>query len=436
MRSPGRGWNVQALVLGGSLMCQLAFPSAGAAQDLVRPGAINVLISCDTSFFGGCDIDDLRRTITFVNHVRDRREAQIHVVVTAEGLGSGGTRYHVRFVGSGSVEKDVAGSGAPDDQVDYDAADNQSVERTRQGIARAVRLGLGRFLALSDIAPDISLVAQPPSSAKQAAETHDPWHGWTFSLGASLFREGADLEQFSNGFYNANADRVTKERKTTASINIGRSSSEFDIDGEKLVSKTSFDSASLGHVLGLGPKWSWGVFASSFASSNQNVERSGTLNAGVEYNFFPYEESARHQLRILIRGGITEQRYIEPTVFDRTTERFPAATTIVTLDQKQPWGTFRLATTFLAHIPRTERNRLSLNGTTSIRVRGGLQINLNGSYSRVRDNIALPRGVASDDEILLQRRQLATGFNYNFNASVTYRFGSKFSNVINPRFGS
>lgn len=36
--------------------------------------------------------------------------------------------------------------------------------------------------------------------------------------------------------------------------------------------------------------------------------------------------------------------------------------------------------------------------------------------------------------MLLRQRQLATGFQYFMGFGVTYRFGSIYNNVVNPRF--
>jgi len=47
-----------------------------------------------------------------------------------------------------------------------------------------------------------------------------------------------------------------------------------------------------------------------------------------------------------------------------------------------------------------------------------------------------PKGGASFEEILLQRRELATSYSYFASVGLSYSFGSIFSNVVNPRFGN
>ncbi len=42
---------------------------------------------------------------------------------------------------------------------------------------------------------------------------------------------------------------------------------------------------------------------------------------------------------------------------------------------------------------------------------------------------------ATDEEIVVRQRQLATSFRYYTSFGISYRFGAIFNNVVNPRFG-
>ena len=73
-------------------------------------------------------------------------------------------------------------------------------------------------------------------------------------------------------------------------------------------------------------------------------------------------------------------------------------------------------------------------GNANIRIVRGLSFNFFGSISRVRDQVFLPRRGATDEDVLLRQRQLATDFDYNFRISLRFTFGSIFNNIVNPRF--
>ena len=76
-----------------------------------------------------------------------------------------------------------------------------------------------------------------------------------------------------------------------------------------------------------------------------------------------------------------------------------------------------------------------MEGFSEIRLFKGFSVNFFGEYSRTRDQIYLPRGEATTEEILLRQRQLFTGYQYFFNFGVSYSFGSILNNIVNPRFG-
>ncbi len=77
--------------------CAFAF-SPLAAQDSTRTAqasAVRVFLDCPDTF---CDFDYYRTEITFVNWVRDRQFAQVHVLVTTQRTG-GGQEYTLSFIG-------------------------------------------------------------------------------------------------------------------------------------------------------------------------------------------------------------------------------------------------------------------------------------------------------------------------------------------------
>jgi hypothetical protein len=65
----------------------------------------------------------------------------------------------------------------------------------------------------------------------------------------------------------------------------------------------------------------------------------------------------------------------------------------------------------------------------------GLTFDIDGNYSITHDQLSLPKGDATLEEILLHRRELASDYDYFIRVGLDYSFGSIFSNVVNPRFG-
>ncbi|HXH63735.1 MAG TPA: hypothetical protein VNG95_06090, partial [Gemmatimonadales bacterium] len=78
-------WLVLALIavpLIGASAQQPADTSAGA-----RDSALRVFFDCP-GFGSGCDFDYLRTEITYVNWVRNREDAQVHVLISLLNTGS------------------------------------------------------------------------------------------------------------------------------------------------------------------------------------------------------------------------------------------------------------------------------------------------------------------------------------------------------------
>ncbi|MFO7719629.1 MAG: hypothetical protein R6W85_04220, partial [Gillisia sp.] len=54
-------------------------------------------------------------------------------------------------------------------------------------------------------------------------------------------------------------------------------------------------------------------------------------------------------------------------------------------------------------------------------------------YDYVQDQLSLPKGDASLEDLLLQLRQLATTYGISLSLGLSYSFGSVFNNVVNTR---
>ena len=102
----------------------------------------------------------------------------------------------------------------------------------------------------------------------------------------------------------------------------------------------------------------------------------------------------------------------------------------------RPWGKASVQLQGSHFFHDFSKNRVELMGELEFRIWRGLSFTVDGSYTRIRDQLALSAGGASYEEILLRQRQLATGYDYSFSVGFNFSFGSTRSNVVNPRFGN
>ncbi len=373
----------------------------------------------------GADIEALRAEIAFVELVASLEAAQVQVTVGPAAPPA--TGFAIAFTGL----KEHLGL---DNRLGYAPAPDEKPEDVRKGIAAQIRIGLLRYAAKTPLAKDLSVrfldQAKPTS-------VDDKWNNWVFSLGGNAFLSGETQYRSGSYYASVSANRTTPEIKVRTSVYGNWSDYWFDLgDGSVYESATHGYGGSALVVKSLGEHWSIGGHIEAESSTFSNLELSLTAAPAVEYDVFPYSESTRRQLRILYRLGFSRVRYLEETVYFKTAESLLQEALSVAYEVVRPWGKASVALQGSHFFHRARFNRLELNGALEFRIWRGLSFEIDGSYARIRDQLALPAGGASYEEILLRQRQLATGYNYSVSAGFNFSFGSTRSNVVNPRFGN
>jgi hypothetical protein len=172
------------------------------------------------------------------------------------------------------------------------------------------------------------------------------------------------------------------------------------------------------------------------ASSYNNYDFSYILMPGIEYDLFPYSESTRRQLRLLYSIGYHYVNYTDTTIYNKTSEGNFQHLLGAAYEVIQKWGSIDLNVTYSNYLHDWSKNNLSVNAFLSLRIAKGLSVNFGGGASLIHDQLGLIKGGATAEEILLQRKELATQYNYFTSFGFTYTFGSIYNNVVNPRFGN
>ncbi|MEK7330812.1 MAG: hypothetical protein AAB113_08415 [Candidatus Eisenbacteria bacterium] len=402
-----------------------AAPDSGAAA--AATGAVRVFIDC--SLCGRSDLDYYRAHIAFVDHVRAPAAAQVHLIVTGQSTGGGGDELTLTFLGRGPFT-------GMDDTLRCVTRASDTDEAIRRATTRTMQLGLMRYAARTPVASRIA-IGYDDSAATEAPAMADRWHNWVFSTRVSGDIYGQSTTRRASFRLSQSVSRVTLERKFGLTVSGSYYESRYTLsDGERLLSISRYREVGGRYVWSLGDHWSTMVRGRAYASTYENVEFQIGAGSGVEYNVFPYSESTRRQLRIAYTAGVRNVRYFQPTLYDKTRETLYRQGIEVLLDSREPWGSSQLRLEAQHFFPDLYRHRLEASGSVSLRLTEGLSLDLRASGERIRDQLSLPRASASDEEILLQRRQLATGYQYGFSVGLSYTFGSIFNNVVNPRFGS
>jgi hypothetical protein len=401
-----------------------AYAQQTDSLDALQKQAPRVYIDCDF-----CDLDYIRTEIPFVNYVRDRREAQVHVLITTQRTGSGGTEYTLTFIGQENFA-------ALQDTLLYAAGQTATNDEQRQGYTEMLRRGLAPYALRTPIAERLTIRYEAPAGTT-AAQVRDPWNYWVFRLSGNAFFNGQSSSNSLNLNTNVSANRITEDWKIELSGFNRYSEDNFEINDSTTIKSTSEGRGVDGRVVkSLSDHWSFGSRAVVSSSTFNNTDLLVRAGPAIEYNLFSYAESTRRQVRIGYDIGLSHYQYTEETIFEKTEESLVSGEFSVAVGLNQPWGNIDVSLNASNFFHDFSKNRIEVFGGVSMRVVKGLSVNLFANASRIRDQIALPRGEATQEDILLRRRALQTSFDYFGSVGISYTFGSIYNNIVNPRFGN
>jgi hypothetical protein len=131
----------------------------------------------------------------------------------------------------------------------------------------------------------------------------------------------------------------------------------------------------------------------------------------------------------------TDIRYNEETFYDKNHEYLFDESLSGTFELKEKWGSVSATLEGSHYFHDFSKNRSRLHCNINLRLFEGFSLDIHGNVSMIHDQLSLPRESATEEEILLEQRQLATQYDYFFSLGLRYTFGSIYSNVVNPRFG-
>jgi hypothetical protein len=405
----------------------LLVPAAARAQGQA-PATMDKLrlyLDCNS-----CDHNYVKTEINWVDYVVDRQVSDVHILVTTQQTGPGGVAYTLFFMGRGGFE-------SKSDTLHYTASVDDTQDVRRQGLVRVLKMGLMRYMVSSPLAPHVQIAVTPPAAqaGSVTAPTQDPWNYWTFSISANGYLQGESRQDFNSTYLSLSANRTTEAWKIRFGVGGNYSESNFDVDSVRTITsiRRSYNGSAL-IAKSLGPRLSAGMQLEVESNTFENVDISYRLAPAIEYNIFPYDQSTRRSFTFTYSAGFNSFDYTEETLFGEVKETRPAHALSAYYSTRQPWGQTNLGVSASQFLHDTSKYRWSTSTSANVRLIRGLSLQVGGFYSRVHDQLTLPAGDATPEEILLRQRQLQTNYFFGVNFGLSYRFGSIFSTVVNPRF--
>ena len=412
------------------VLLTITIANKGIGQDAISDSTLQktfVFLDCNAR---NCDFDHFRREIPWVNWVRDRKDGDIHLLITQQRTGGGGIQYTLDYIGLKSLEGE-------EKTFLYTSDPNDTDTEVRNKLSNMIALGLLQFVDPDpSITSNLQITYNAPDSKSILPDEFDPWNLWVYRVRMRGSMEGESFQSAYDLEGSVIADRVAEDYKISFGIGGEYSSEEFeDTDtGEKITNVQEYYAAGIESVWSLTPKWSFGAFAEANKSTFWNRDLAIFIGPALEYNIYPYSESTR---RVIIFRYTVELAYFDYeliTVQGQAEETTGRHKLRVRASIQQPWGEIFASVEGIQYFNDPSAYRINSFLRLEYRIFRGFDIDIFTRYSRIKDQFFLPAEGLTPEEILLRQRQRETDFRFDVGVGLSYRFGSKFANVVNPRF--
>ncbi len=380
---------------------------------------IKVFLSCR------CDDDFIKQNTLVFDYVRDRTLSDIEVFVFEITNASGGRNYSFEYKGKNNFQN-------IENKISTDIPKNLTFSEAREQLLKTYKLGMVYFMQNTAFQNQLEVTFHDVET-KSDELTTDQWKNWVFEVSGSFnFENETSIkeEEYNLGL---GVDRVTEMWRVRSDFGMRRSVKFFSGDEENYSSerKRTFFSGSV--VRSLSNHFSTGFFGYYLNDTFRNYRSFVNFSPALEYNFIPYAEVLTREVTLAYKVGYNFYEYFEKTIYGFLNQKMFNQSLTLNLRYREKWGSvysYLVASQFL---DQPDQNRLTLNNNINLRIVRGLSLRISGNFQLIRDQINLPSGEASIEDLLLRQRQISTDFQNRISLGLSYTFGSIFNNIVNTR---
>jgi hypothetical protein len=406
------------LMLLAALLSGYAFSQDNEAHT----GVLNFYLDCYE-----CDFDFVREQLPFVSFTRDPLAADVHILVTESNTGSGGEKFFLNFIGRNGLK-------GTDYEYNVTTIESDTDDEIRKALLQMLKIGILQYYSKTDFVNRLKLDIEESENRKADELIIDRWNKWVFSVQAGgdiQFEKSQSGMDLGTAF---NARKIKEEWKTNLDAYYSSEQEKYTDDDSTITNKQHRTEMSAYFVKSLNEKWSAGVFATYTSMNYINTRNKTGAALGIEYNIFPWKECNRRVFAIQYWAGLNVIDYYERTIYDKLKETLFSEGLEVNLEMIQPWGEVRLGLEGRHYFHDFSKNRLSLESDFSVRITKNLSVFCELQTDIIHDQLYLSASELSRDDILLERRKLATTYEISSELGIRFTFGSIYNNIVNERF--
>lgn len=372
------------------------------------------------------DMDYMRRNMRFVDFVNDPAVADVHIIINSRISGSGGHVYSLMF-------NNRTFENFSDFTVTATTLSSDTYEEQRKKINDALSMGLMPFVNQTEASNHMVLRYRSKNESVETTPLDDPWNNWTFRGDVSGSIDLEESRKLYNYYFNGRADKVTEDWRIRNMYRRSVRTKKYTNNDEDYTSDNTSNYFTSSTVKSLTSRWSTGVFASYHNSNYSNTKYSISFKPAIEYNIFPWDVSDRKVFTIAYYIGPEWKKYYEVTIYDKLEEDLWEQSLRLDLQIIQTWGEIEAGLNASNYMNDWSKNRITFDTDLSIRIIRGLSVKFGFRVENIHDQIYLPKGEASLEDILLNKVQLPSTFEVGADFGIRVQFGSIYNNIINNR---
>ncbi len=390
--------------------------------------ARNLKVFLDCSKGGDCYDAYVREKLPALDYVRDRLDADVHVINLSNYTSNGLEQRVLFLVGRGDFE-------SLSDTVTFSYADNLQLQDKRDLFVQNLSLGLLPFILQTDSKSSLTIGMLSTDSTQSQMDQEDPWRLWVNQIGLSGSIEANRNynTRSANGYYSLSKENEKIKSSLDLSTNI--QNQKYNVDDTTTLSY-DFRSSYMGaeHLIKLNEHWGVGVWANYRNSLFSNYRYRIALGPKIEYSLLPYSDFNTRRVVLIYDINPVINKYYDTTLYFKTKETLYNHSLSLISQFNYDWGSINLGVFYNNYLHDWSLNYLGINGAISLKLIKGLNFGVYGNYDLQNNQISLRKSDVDIDQLLVQNRELFTSYNFFVRAGISYRFGSSKNNVVNPIF--
>ena len=133
----------------------------------------------------GCDLDYMKKELPFVDFYIDPNSVNVHIIISSEITGNGGSQITFRFIGR-DIFDGVSNS------LTLMVPPNSSLDYRRKEYVKTIQKGLYPYVIQTSESKNVQINYTKEDTSIVLVEEKDKWDNWVFRMGANGYMVGEE----------------------------------------------------------------------------------------------------------------------------------------------------------------------------------------------------------------------------------------------------